>query len=210
MVRSLVNMKRKTAELDQAKIRPCVNCETHLLTCTHGRRPNIRTLMETKKDTELRERREKVERDRERKIRKTQSEMQGVSVVDGCKGDEYDLESALLAIEGPSQGSKPKAKKLQTKTKTKGSLKERTKIWSGGDRISNPEEMSANDCSPVISSLLHETCSTQADEDIQMHLKELLFGGKLLKKQMALDSNKVKEMDPEKGIDTGKVLAEQV
>ena len=180
----------------------------------------MRTLIETKKETELRERREKVERGRARKIRKAQSEMEGVSVVDGCKDDEYDIESALLAIEGPSQDSKQKARKMQTKPKTnQGRLKETRNISlsSGGDRSSCPEGTSANDCPPVISSLLHErvpvTCSSQADEDIQMHLKELLFGGKLLK-EMVLDTNNVKEVGDKEGIaspmDRGKVLPEQV
>ena len=218
-------MKKKTAELDhQAKNLPCAHCETFLSTsgvtpCTHGQRPNMRTLIETKKETESRERREKVERGRARKIRKTQSEMEGVSVVDGCKDDEYDIERALLAIEGPSQNSKQKAKKIQTKPKTKGPLKETSNILlsSSGDRSSNLDGMSAKDCPSVISSLLRErvpvACSSQADEDIQMHLKELLFGGKLLK-DMVLNTNKVKGVDDKEGkvgpMDRGKVLPEQV
>ena len=218
-------MKKKTAELDhQAKNLPCAHCETFLSTsgvtpCTHGQRPNMRTLIETKKETESRERREKVERGRARKIRKTQSEMEGVSVVDGCKDDEYDIERALLAIEGPSQNSKQKAKKIQTKPKNKSPLKETSNILlsSSGDRSSNPDGTPANDCPPVISSLLRErvpvACSSQADEDIQMHLKELLFGGKLLK-DMVLNTNKVKGVDDKEGkvgpMDRGKVLPEQV
>ena len=214
-------MKKKAAELDQAKTQPCAHCETYLLSgespCTHGRWPNMRTLIETKKETESRERREKMERGRVRKIRKTQSEMEGVSVIDGCKDDEYDIERALLAIEGPSQNSKQKAKKVQTKPKTQGPVKETRNISSRGDRSSNPEGASANDCPPLISSMLHERvpvmCSSQADEDIQMHLKELLFGGKLLK-EMVLDTNKVKGVGDKEGIvgtmDRGKVLPEQV
>ena len=215
-VRSLDNMKRKTAELDHAKkiaSRPCVHFETNLLSrdgpqCTHSRRPNLRTLIESKKEAELRERREKVEKGRARKERKAQSAMEGVSVVDGCKDDEYDIESALLAIEGPSQGSKQKPKKMQTNSKPKGSQKEMRNILlssAGDDRSSNREEMSAaNSCPPVLQEEGSATCSTHADEDIQMHLKELLFGGKLLK-QMAL----VKEMDHKEGLmgppDTGQV-----
>ena len=203
LVRSLDNIKGKTTELDHAKkiaSLPCVHCETLFLSCdrpqcTHSRRPNLRTLIETKKETELRERREKVEKGRARKVRKTQSAMECVSVVNGCKDDEYDIESVLLAIEGPSQGSKQKRKKI---SKTKSSQKEMRNM---NDRSSNRGDMSAASvCPPIISSLLHEeegpaTCSSRADEDIQMHLKELLFGGKLLK-QMKL----VKKIDHEEGL----------
>jgi len=79
LVRSLGNVKRKTTELEHAKkiaSLPCVHCETLFLSCdrpqcTHSRRPNLRTLIETKKETELRERREKVEKGRARKVRTT-------------------------------------------------------------------------------------------------------------------------------------------
>ena len=218
-------MKRKTAELDQAKNLPCVHCETYRLSsvgrsqCIHGLRPNKKTLLlETKKETEMRERREKVEKGRARKARKMQSEMEGVSFVDGCKDDEYDLESALLAIEGSAQGSKPKAKKIQkTKSKSKASVMvemRNTSLLSGGDRSSNLEKISANDFLPVSLSLLDErgsadTCSTLADEEVQMHLKGLLFGENILK-QMACYTNKVKKVDHIGGIKPLLVLSEQV
>ena len=147
-------------------------------------------------------------------MRKTQSAMELVSVVKGCKDDEYDLESALLAIEGLAQGSKQKAKK----TKIKSSGKEVRHVSSGDSRSSNLGKMSANNSSPIISRLAHEgepavMCSSRADEDIQMHLKELLFGGKLLK-QVVSDNSKVREMDCKEGIvgsiDTGVALSKQV
>ena len=156
--------------------------------------------METKKETELRERREKVERGRARKIRKTQTVMEQVSIVQGCKDDEYDIESVLLAIEGLAQASKQNVKKMKSKIKSTG---KEVRHASSGD-TTDLEKMSANLSSPAMSRLAHEggaavRCSSWADEDIQMRLKELLFGGKLLK-QVVSDSNKVKEMDHDEGI----------
>ena len=174
--------------------------------------------METKKETELRERREKVERGRARKIRKTQTAMEQVSIVQGCKDDEYDIESALLAIEGLAQDSKQNAKKMHMKSNIKSSGKEVRHASSGDSRSTNLEKMSANASSLAMSRLAHEggaavRCSSWADEDIQMHLKELLFGGKLLK-NVVLDTANVKEMGLEERIvgpmDSGKVLPEQV
>ena len=71
---------------------------------------NIRTLFETKKQSELRERRERLECRRAKKARKTQREVKSWTSVEGCLEDEYDIEGALLAIEGSPHDSKQKAR----------------------------------------------------------------------------------------------------
>merc|ERR1712156_290805 len=68
------------------------------------------TLFETKKQSELRERRERLEYRQAKKARKIQREAKSWTSVEGCWGDEYDIEGALLAIEGSPHDSKQKAR----------------------------------------------------------------------------------------------------
>ena len=203
LVESLEHLKREKEQMEQARkaaSRPCcVNCERYLSSldgaqCSHRRRPALRSLIETKKETELRERREKVEKGRARKVRRQQSALETVSVVEGCKDDEYDIESALLAIEGPPhQYSKQKLKKICTKPRVKGQLKEIGNITFNG----NASSISTYNYPKVQSYESPEgdtgLSPTSGEVDIQRHLTKLLFGGKLFGHQVMTDTYGLEE-----------------
>ena len=137
---------------------------------------SIRTLFETKKQSELRERRERLECRRAKKARKTQREAKSWTSVEGCLEDEYDLEGALLAIEGSPHDSKHKARE-----KKRGNSDHR-KMGKGNNPVNDKGVIPC-----VIKSGTWEeegrcVSSTADVNHVQKQLQELLFRGKLLKR----------------------------
>ena len=135
---------------------------------------SIRTLFETKKQSELRERRERLECRRAKKARKTQREAKSWTSVEGCWEDKYDIEGALLAIEGSPHDSKQKARE-----KKRGNSDHRK---MGNNPVNDKGVIPC-----VIKSGTWEEegrcVSSSADVNhVQKQLQELLFRGKLLKR----------------------------
>ena len=135
---------------------------------------SIRTLFETKKQSELRERRERLECRRAKKARKTQREAKSWTSVEGCWEDKYDIEGALLAIEGSPHDSKQKARE-----KKRGNSDHRI--------MGNIPVNDKGDIPCVIKSGTWEeegrcVSSTADVNHVQKQLQELLFRGKLLKR----------------------------
>ena len=135
---------------------------------------SIRTLFETKKQSELRERRERLECRRAKKARKPQREAKSWTSVEGCWEDEYDIEGALLAIEGSPHDSKQKARE-----KKRGNSDHR--------KVRNNPANDKGVIPCIIKSGTWEEegrcASSSADVNhVQKQLQELLFRGKLLKR----------------------------
>ena len=147
---------------------------------------NIRTLFETKKQSELRERRERLECRRAKKARKTQREAKSWTSVEGCLEDEYDIEGALLAIEGSSH-SKQKARE-----KKRGNSDHRK---LGNNPVNDKGVIPCLIKSGTWKEEEGRCASSSVDVNhVQKQLQELLFRGKLLNRLVfPNEKNKINE-----------------
>ena len=147
---------------------------------------NIRTLFETKKQSELRERRERLECRRAKKARKTQREAKSWTSVEGCCEDEYDIEGALLAIEGSSH-SKQKARE-----KKRGNSDHRK---LGNNPVNDKGVIPCLIKSGTWKEEEGRCASSSVDVNhVQKQLQELLFRGKLLNRLVfPNEKNKINE-----------------
>ena len=123
---------------------------------------------------------------RAKKARKTQREAKSWTSVEGCLEDEYDIEGALLAIEG-SSNSKQKARE-----KKRGNSDHRQ---TGTNPVNDKGVIPC-----VIKSGTWEEegrCASSSADVNQVHkqLQELLFRGKLLKRVVfgPNEKNKINE-----------------
>ena len=147
---------------------------------------SIRTLFETKKQSELRERRERLECRRAKKARKTQREAKSWTSVEGCCEDEYDIEGALLAIEGSSH-SKQKARE-----KKRGNSDHRK---LGNNPVNDKGVIPCLIKSGTWKEEEGRCASSSVDVNhVQKQLQELLFRGKLLNRLVfPNEKNKINE-----------------
>ena len=147
---------------------------------------NIRTLFETKKQSEFRERRERLECRRAKKARKTQREAKSWTSVEGCLEDEYDIEGALLAIEGSSH-SKQKARE-----KKRGNSDHRK---LGNNPVNDKGVIPCLIKSGTWKEEEGRCASSSVDVNhVQKQLQELLFRGKLLNRLVfPNEKNKINE-----------------